>query len=304
MPDLESVTRRLEEAFPKLSPQLQLAARYILDAPDDVALQSMRGLAARAGVHPSTMSRLAREVRFADYQSFKEPFRQSLKSRRSSYASRARRLQMRGVDSETGALFSEINQASLDNIRQSFSATTPAELESVAALFASARQIFIVGMRKCFPVAYYFHYACRMFGTRTVLVEGRSGAGPDELRGMSTEDAMLVIGFDPYTWETVQSSRLAVAAGAPIVAVTDSKVSPLADDADHVFVVANASPSFFRSIAAALCLVEAMVAFLVASKGADAITTLSRTEQQLRQFGAYWGKDGERRRSMLKVGLE
>jgi DNA-binding MurR/RpiR family transcriptional regulator len=255
----------------------------------------MRGLAARAGVHPSTMSRLAREVRFDDYQSFKEPFRQSLKGRSSSYAARARRLQWRGGDSEGDALFNEFGQAAVDNIRQTLAATSPQQLETVAALFAAARQVYVVGMRKCFPVAYYFHYACRMFGMPTLLVEGRSGTVPDELRGIGPGDVMLVIGFDPYTWDTVQSARRAVDAGAQVVAVTDSKVSPLAAGAACTFVVANASPSFFRSVAAALNLIEAFVAYTVANKGAPAIESLGRTEHQLRQFGAYWGQDGERR---------
>lgn len=295
MPDLDTVTRRLVEAYPTLSPQLKLAARYVLDAPNDVALQSMRGLAARAGVHPSTMSRLAREVAFTDYQSFKEPFRQSLKGRPSRYAARARRLQWHGEDSAGDALFAEFGQAAEDNIRQTLAATSPRQLETVATLFAAARQVYVVGMRKCFSVAYYFHYACRMFGLPTLLVEGRSGTAPDELRGIGAGDVMLVIGFDPYTRDTVQSARRAVEAGAAVVAVTDSKVSPLAVGAAHVFVVANASPSFFRSVAAALGLVEAVVAFIVADKGAPAIEALDRTEQHLRQFGAYWGQDGERR---------
>jgi DNA-binding MurR/RpiR family transcriptional regulator len=295
MPDLDTVTRRLEEAYPTLSPQLKLAARYVLDAPNDVALQSMRGLAARAGVHPSTMSRLAREVRFDDYQSFKEPFRDSLKGRPSSYAARARQLQWRDEDRGGDALFGEFGQAAVDNVRRTLASTSPQQLETVAALFGTARQVYVVGMRKCFPVAYYFHYACRMFGMPTLLVEGRSGTAPDELRGIGPDDVMLVVGFDPYTWDTVQSARRAVDAGAAVVAVTDSKVSPLATGAAHVFVVANASPSFFRSVAAALTLVEAFVAYTVADKGAAAIETLDRTEQHLRQFGAYWGQDGERR---------
>ena len=46
----QDLTERLEAYYPMLSPKLKLAARYVLDAPDDVALSSMRDVAARAGV--------------------------------------------------------------------------------------------------------------------------------------------------------------------------------------------------------------------------------------------------------------
>ena len=59
MVELVQVTDRIEAEFPRLSPQLKRAARYVLDSPDDVALSSMRALATRADVHPSALVRLA-----------------------------------------------------------------------------------------------------------------------------------------------------------------------------------------------------------------------------------------------------
>ena len=65
--DYAAVKQRLEDAFPGLSPQLRQAARFVLDRPEDVALHSMRQLASRAGVHPSTMVRLARAPDYPGY---------------------------------------------------------------------------------------------------------------------------------------------------------------------------------------------------------------------------------------------
>src|SRR5260370_14151676 len=61
------LTRRIVEAFDALSPQLQTAARYMLDRPDDVALLSMREQARRAGVPPATMTRLAKRLGLEGY---------------------------------------------------------------------------------------------------------------------------------------------------------------------------------------------------------------------------------------------
>ena len=55
------------EAFDILPPQLQTAARYMLDRPDDVALLSMREQARRAGVPAATMTRLAKRLGLEGY---------------------------------------------------------------------------------------------------------------------------------------------------------------------------------------------------------------------------------------------
>ena len=48
---------KLISDYATLSPQMQKAARYILDHPNDVDLRSMRALAREADVPPSTISR-------------------------------------------------------------------------------------------------------------------------------------------------------------------------------------------------------------------------------------------------------
>ena len=60
------------EAFDILPPQLQTAARYMLDRPDDVALLSMREQARRAGVPAATMTRLAKRLGLEGYDQVRE----------------------------------------------------------------------------------------------------------------------------------------------------------------------------------------------------------------------------------------
>ena len=73
------LARSITEHYPMLSPKLQQAAQHVLRRPDDVALMSMRGLAAEAGVHPSTMIRLAHAFGFPGHGDFREPFQQCLR---------------------------------------------------------------------------------------------------------------------------------------------------------------------------------------------------------------------------------
>ena len=294
MGEASALTAKLQEVFPALSPQLRLAARYVLDAPDDIALNSMRTVASHAGVHPSTLVRLARELEFSGYAEFREPFRQRLRTHGDRYADRARNLQAQSNlpdDADGGGLLREVLQSGNLNLENTFAATSPAQLSELARLLEKARRIYVVGMRKCYPVAYYLHYAFRMFQDNVVLANGVAATVADDLRDLQKGDVLIAIGFDSYTRGTVRAARHGISVGADVVAITDSSISPLARDARQVFLVANDSPSFFRSLAAAMALAEAIVAYLVAEGGEPAAKQLTRTENLLESFGTYWDDD-------------
>ena len=85
---------RLTWAFPKLSPQLKKCAAYVLEHPSEVATLSMREVAARAGVPPSTMARLARAVGFGAYNEFRDIYRNSINDLSIGRSRRAGQLQV------------------------------------------------------------------------------------------------------------------------------------------------------------------------------------------------------------------
>ena len=287
-PDFAAVKQRLEQAFPGLSPQLRRAARFVLDRPDDVALHSMRQLASIAGVHPSTMVRLARAMDFPGYVNFREPFRQRLRGDGAGYVDRARHLQARGRDADAAALIGDMLAADLGNLRQSFADIGVDLLSECVAGLAAARRVYVVGLRSCYPAAFFFHYGWRMFEGKTVLLDGRGGTFADELRAIGEGDAMLAISFRPYTREVVRAVSHAKDRGARILAITDSTVSPLARRADWPLIVSTDSPSFFHSVVPALAVVQALIALLAARGGGAALDSLAESVDQLDSFRAYW----------------
>src|SRR5260370_7004953 len=67
MKQLSSFASRLKADFENLSPQLQEAARWVIDHPADVALLSLREQARRAGIAPATLTRLAQRLPLRGY---------------------------------------------------------------------------------------------------------------------------------------------------------------------------------------------------------------------------------------------
>jgi len=287
MNDLAAVTARIETVFSSLSPQLRQAARYVIEQPDDVALNSMRRVAARAGVHPSTMVRLAQALAFPGYTEMRAPFRQHLRDGR-HYAARARDLVARDAGSTVAPLLREVAARDMANIEHSFARIGGDDFAAVVEALHGARRLYVLGLRKCFPVAHYFHYAYQMFRDNGVLLETRAGLLNDALRCVAKDDAMLAVSFSRYTRDTVRAAGHAAEHGATVVAITDSPVSPLAATAHHVLIAENASPSFFGSLVGAVSISQALIAALVGRGGDDAIAALGETERHLDAFRTYW----------------
>lgn len=287
--DYQALSQHIADTFSSLSPQLRQAARHVLDYPEDVALLSMRRLAGRAGVQPSTMVRLAKSFDYDSFNDFQEPFQQHLRGRPGGYLDRARDLQARGGDDDKETmLLKELLDTDFSNLQSTFDTNGPERLVRCAKLLSNAGRIFILGLRSCYPVAYAFHYSYRMFGDNGVLLDGQGGAFSDDLRAVDENDVILAVSFEPYSRETVQAVGYAKEHKAKVIAITDSRVSPLAEAANEILLLTLTSPSFFPSITSAITLVQGLLAVMVAEGGSKALQAIDETERQLETFNAYW----------------
>lgn len=284
------VEERIQRAFEGLSPQLRIAARFIVQHPDDVALLSMRSLAAKAGVSASVMLRLAKRLGADDYNSFRDEFKERLRGQAPPrpFTTRARQLQSQRQRGETLGLVNEVLELDQTNLRATFANLDLATIESCVVDIERASRVFVIGRRSCYPVAYGFHYAYQMFRRNGHLVEERGGNFGNDFAAIGSADVLIGISFDPYSRQVVSALRHAAQRGAVVVAITDNLVSPLARCASHCLMVANASPGLLQSITAATALVQAIIALLLARAGDQAVQELEAMEAHLGALGAYW----------------
>ncbi len=283
-----AVKKMIVDRFQGLSPQLQLAARYVLDKPDDIALNSMRRVADLAGVQPATMVRLAQALGYENYNQFRLPFNHRLRGRKADYAERAKILQQRKTENNFSHLYDDLQAASSENIAEAFSGNSQEELLAFCDTLLAANHIYVLGLRGSFPVAFAFHYGYGMFRRNATLLDGQAGTFADHLRALQDEDVVLAIGFSPYTASTVRTLDYTLEKGVRLLTLTDSAVSPLAEKAHQTLLVPHDSPSFYQSFVAPLAMAEALVAFMAAQGGEGVLADIEASENQLSNFEAYW----------------
>jgi len=279
--------RLLVDAFATLSPELQKAARYMVENPEEVGLSSMRTVAGAAGVKPATVSRLSKTLGFAEYDQLREPFRQRLRQNEPEFAARLQAIRRRGIGHDEH-LFAELRNQEIENVKRTLSDTHyPMLLDAVETIRAS-RRVYVLGLRGAHAPAFLFYYAYQLFQENGQLLDTRAGIFADQLRGIGPQDSMLVVSFRPYTQMTIDSVEYAAEAGAKIVAVTDSMISPAANVASHTIIAQNRSASFYHSFTGAVAVTQALITLLVARAGGDALKIVEEAEKQLSRISAYW----------------
>jgi DNA-binding MurR/RpiR family transcriptional regulator len=279
--------RLIVESFSDLTPELRKAAKFMLENPEEVGLNSMRTVAKGAGVKPATVSRLSKTLGFEEYERFREPFRQRLRKIEPTFASGVEAVQRRGTANQQ-ALFAELRAQEITNIEHTLSDANYEIIRDAAETLHQSRSVYVLGLRGAYAPAFLFYYAYQLFQDNSHLVDTRAGIFADQLRGIGKQDSLLVISFPPYTQLTIDAVSYAAEAGAKIIAITDSLVSPAANAARHTIITQNHSTSFYHSFTGALAVVEALVTLLVARKGGDAVKIAREAERQLSKVSAYW----------------
>ncbi|MGX9935531.1 MurR/RpiR family transcriptional regulator [Advenella kashmirensis] len=285
--DKEQAESLIKSKFSELSPMLQLAAKYVVDHPQETALASMRQVAKNAGVQPSVMHRLAVTLEFEGYNSFRDVYRHWLSSKESSFSARAAQLQKRKAGDLTERLIADVLEADIHNLDALTDPQSTAAFKQAHNLLAGAKSIYVVGLRSMFPAAYYFSYSCGMFLNNTVLLSGIGGGFADPLRRATKEDALIVFSCYPYARDAATATRYARAKGTKIIAVSDSAVSPISKIADVSLIIKNETPSLFPSITPLVVVAQTLVAMLVASGGKGSVRQISSSETQLAEFDVY-----------------
>ena len=290
------LTEQIVQSFGKMSTQLQTAARYVLDRPRDVALLSMREQASKAGVQPATMTRLAQRLGLEGYDAVRELYAEAIRNGDLGFAGKAG-VQVAHQKLKGEKALAADMVASLGS--QIASIADPGSLDGLVAaseLLASARRIYCLGLRSSHSIAWHVHYVLSLLGDRTILLDAMAGVGADPIRTATTKDVLLVASVLPYTRATVDLARYAASRRVPIVAITDSEVSPIAQVARHAILIATESPSFFHTMVPAFVVAEILAALVAGRSGEDATAALRRTEDQLAAFNVHVTQRTEKKR--------
>lgn len=252
-------------------------ARFLLNHPEEAAINSIVRLAEQAQVPPATITRFAQELGFAGFADLQRVFRERLLGPRPSYAERMSELRARpeadGIEDadldHPGRVFDSFVQAAVGSLLRIGQSLDRPALEGFVAVLAECDAVHIAAARGAFGIGAYAFYGLARSGKRAHLLDNLGAMRAEQVAAMGPRDALLALTFDDYTPETVQVARMAAEAGRPVLAVTDNELSPVVPLARHVLYVKEARLGHFRSQVPAMVVCQALIVSLGRRLGGD-----------------------------------
>jgi DNA-binding MurR/RpiR family transcriptional regulator len=270
--------------YEKLSDGYKQVARFFTQNPNVIALESINSIAAKTKVHPSTLVRFAQNMGYSGFKELQAVFQTRLATAAPGFRERVSvldaEISRNAARGNVGFLRNMVvrDMASLQGLLESVSEQ---DLQKAAELCASASCIYVAGQLRSEPIAELMRYLMTMLQRKVIFMDSSGGLSQETAMTMGKGDILVAIAFRHYAKEVVAIAEQAVRAGVPVLAITDSQLSPLAKGADVLFTVPEEEYTFSRSLAAPMCLVQTIATATAAklhAKSVDDVRIPSVTE--------------------------
>ena len=269
----EDLIRLIHERFDRISRSYQRIATYLTQNPNDVAVLPMSAIAERCGTHASSLVRFSQSFGYDGFKPLQAVYKERLSTSAPGFEARVRALDVElGTQPErTGKAFLQSlvvrDVASLQGL---VAEVTEAQMLAATALMKGADTVYLIGQLRSAPVVELLRYILTMLGKRTVLLDTSGGLATHVARTIGADDLLFAVSFRFYATEVVNVVEEVARREIPIVAITDSTLSPLAKCASVLFAVPEHEYTFSRSLAAPMCLAQALAVSLAAQLQSEA----------------------------------
>ena len=265
--DYEELIRVIHERHDGMSKSYQRIAVYLTQNPNDVAVLSVNAIAERCGVHASNVVRFAQALGYDGFKSLQVLFQKRLSTAAPGFEARVKALESElGTrrDRSEGGFLRDLIVRDIASLQNLLAEVAEADIRKAVTLLEKAEVVYILGQLRSSPVAELLRYILTMLGKRCVLLDPSGGLATHMARAIRKTDLLFAISFRFYANEVVNIVEETAGRKVPIVAISDSTLSPLARAATVLLAVPEHEYTFSRSLAAPMCLAQALTVALAA----------------------------------------
>jgi len=257
----ETLIHTISRRHSELGPRAKEVARYIMQNPNLVAVGSAKEIATNAGIHPSILVRFAQHFGFSGFSDMQRVFQSRLLHAAPGFNERLETLRQEvGPVREQGVGF--LHDLVLNDVaalRHLADNADAAAFDKAINLMAGARTIYLAGQLRAYVVANYLDYVLTHLRLDSRLLDGTAGLAPEKARVIGPDSVLIAVSFRHYAREVVDIVEATASRNVPVIAITDSTLSPLAKSAAATLIVPDAEFNFVKSLAAPLCMAQALV---------------------------------------------
>ncbi len=258
-PARKSLSDFITERFDDFSRSQKDVARYIVDHLDEAAFQTAEELARRANTSSSTVVRFSQALGFDGYPELQQAAIEE-------YRHKVAESQPNGNGgSGAAALFnfdhSEFEAslgADYSNIEETARSLTREQVEASVSALATSRRVLIVGVEQMAFFASYLRHLLGLLDVRAEIVASPSQDNIQKLSRMDEDTLLVVLTAGRAHPLILRALKLARHRRARTLSITDATLSDVAEHSELMLYYSSNGPSYIRSNAALMGLVQAL----------------------------------------------
>lgn len=278
------ILQALQEMAPTFSKGQRAIAKYITESYDKAAFMTASKLGKTVGVSESTVVRFAVELGYDGYPSMQKAMREMVLNRLTS----VQRIEVANNRFADHDVVTTVLQSDIEKLRQTEELIDRDDFSAAVNAILNSKRIYILGIRSTAPLAnflgYYLNY---MF--RNVHIVTASGTTElyEKIVGVNADDVLIAFSFPRYSSTTIRGAKYCRSAGATVIGLTDSMLSPLAQNSDHVLLAKSDMVSLVDSLVAPLSVINALIVALASKKEKELARTFETLERLWEEHHVY-----------------
>ena len=262
----EDLITLIHDRYDDMSKSYQKIALYLTQNPNDVAVLSVNAIGAKCGIHASSFVRYAQSLGYKGFKELQAVFQRRLTTAAPGFDARVKALEAELGGAREGEIgfLADLVARDVASLQELLASIDPSHLAKAAELLEGADTVYLIGQLRSAPVVELLRYVLTMLGKRTVLLDASGGLATHMAKVARPTDVLFVVSFRFYATEVVNVAEETAKRGVPILAITDSTLSPYAKLTQVLFAVPEHEYTFSRSLAAPMCLAQALCVALAA----------------------------------------
>ena len=248
----KTLSTYITERFDEFSRSQKDVARYIVDHLDEAAFQTAEELARRASTSSSTVVRFSQALGFEGYPELQQAAIEEYRNRAPDHDAAGQLFDFDHSEFEASLA------AEHANVEDTARSLTREQVEACVSALASAQRVMLIAVDQ---MAFFASYLRHLLALLDIRAEVIASPRQDSVTRLSrVDEETLVIAFSAGRAHplVVRGMKLARHRRARTLSISDATLSEVGEHAELTLYYSSNSPSFTRSNAALLAIVQAL----------------------------------------------
>lgn len=256
-------------------------ADYILKNYEKAAFLTAMELGNEVDVSESTVVRFASQIGMNGYPEFQKKLAGMVQDKIHSIE----RIEIAGGNMSQEMVLDNVMNADAEKIRLSLDGIDRNAFQIAIDDILNARHVYVIGIRTCAPLASFFSYYLRLIRQNVTEINSTNTSEIfEQMLHVGPEDVVIGISFPRYSMRTLKAMEFANNRNAHMIAITDSKHSPMNMYSSCNLFARSDMASIVDSLVAPMSVINALIVALCLKSNERVIGNLEMLEQVIYDY--------------------